>query len=439
MLNILLGLVFIGTAFLNGSEDGYAKYIEYDLPNGLHVILSRDINEPNAIVGMKYHVGAKNEKINRTGIAHFTEHLFFHGTENIPQGQFENMIMNAGGYCNAYTHYDVTYYYQVLPAHEYKLGLWAEAERMKHAVITEEGLAREREIVKEERRMRYDNKALGNSYYDMMELMFDHQTYGHNMVGTMEDLDAITLKDVENFIKSYYVPNNACLIVAGNIDIANTRKWIDYYFRDIPEAPRVKRPDYFGEPAGKELVFRKSIDGIEAPAIAMCFYTMAETDKDADVLKVIAAILSGSTEYSFFDRDIVAKGDTIIRAPRASTELWEKVGALRITGRLAGSDNEEYFIGKIDEQLDRLKNEYLDDHFLDGVLNAFESGFTDQYFHAESLAQEISSYYLLWSNTAEFNEVLKRYREIKPDDIRRVANKYFNPDNRIIIIYNPAK
>ena len=192
---------------------------EYDLTNGLHVVLHKDINEPNVIVGTKYHVGSKNEETGKTGYAHFYEHLLFHGTKNIPQGKFESIILDAGGYCNAYTNYDVTYYYQLLPAHEFKLGLWAESERMLHPVITKEGISREREIVKEEKRMRYDNKALGNSYFEMMSKIFSDETYGHNMIGSMKDLNVASKADFDVF----FIHNEGYSTMCGHAVLALTK------------------------------------------------------------------------------------------------------------------------------------------------------------------------------------------------------------------------
>lgn len=439
MKKIIVIMLLILPSILCAKKKPMAEFVEYDLDNGLHVIIYHDVNEPNVVVGTKYHVGSKNEEADRTGFAHFYEHLLFHGTKNIPQGEFENIVMNAGGYCNAYTSYDVTYYYQLLPAHEFKLGLWVESERMLHPVITEEGIDREREIVKEEKRMRYDNKVLGNAYYDMMGAMFTYETYGHNMIGSMEDLDASSIKDFDAFFKKYYVPNNACLVVAGNVDIPETKKWIDYYFKDIPKGKEVKRPTNFGTPSGKEKIIEKTEKGIEETAVALCYYAMPETHEDSYVMNVIAAILSGDNSYSYFDKDVLVDSDTIINHVSATTELWEKVGAFRIKGKLNVENQEQHLISKVEEQLERLKNEPVDDYVLQQVLNVFEVSYTDFYFHAESLADQVTNFYHFWGDASEFNNVIEHYTSITSEDIQRVAKKYFNKDNRVTIIYHPEK
>ena len=439
-MNKTILLIFILIPFLSQAKGKkYADYIEYDLDNGLHVILFKDVNEPNVIVGTKYHVGAKNEVKNRTGFAHFYEHLLFHGTKNIPQGEFENIIMNAGGYCNAYTSYDVTYYYQFLPAHEYKLGLWVESERLLHPIITKEGIDRERDIVKEEKRMRYDNKPLGNAYFDMMSAFCTYETYGHNMIGSMEDLDASSVDDFDSFFKTFYVPNNACLVVAGNIDIKETKKWIGYYFDDIPRGKKIKRPKKIVKDQNHEIRIEKSIKGLKKNAIAIGYNVMPETHQDALIMKVIAAILSGDRSYSYFENEVLTQSDTIISHLKATSELWEKVGILQIKGTIKQEGKEEYLIAKVDEQLNRLKNEIIDETFLRQVINSFESAYIDYYFHSESLADAITNYYHFWGSTQEFDEIIERYNSIFPEDIQRVARKYFNKDNRAVIFYHPLK
>lgn len=439
MKNLIYIFLLAIPSILMAKEKPVVDFIEYDLDNGLHVIIYHDVNEPNVIVGTKYHVGSKNEDPDRTGFAHFFEHLLFHGTKNIPQGEFENTIMNAGGYCNAYTSYDVTYYYQLLPAHEYKLGLWAESERMLHPIITEEGINREREIVKEEKRMRYDNKPLGNAYNDMMGAMFPYETYGHSMIGSMEDLNASSIKDFDAFFKKYYVPNNACLVIAGNVNIPETKKWIEYYFKDIPKGNDIKRPTNFYPNSKKEKIVEKTKKGLKKTAVALNYYAMPETHDDAYVMNVIAAILSGNSDYSYFEKEILEEEDTIINNLSASSELWEKVGALRIKGKLDVVNQEEYLISKVENQLERLKNEPVEDYVLQQVLNAFEVNYTDFYFHAESLADMITNYYHLWGDASEFNNAIEHYTSITSEDIQRVARKYFTKDNRVTIIYHPEK
>lgn len=416
---------------------GYkVDFTEYDLENGLHVIMYPDKTAPNVVVGVKYHVGSKNEEADRTGFAHFFEHLLFHGTENIPQGEFENIVMSAGGYSNAYTSYDVTYYYEFLPSHEYKLGLWLESERMLHPIITQEGIDRERNIVKEEKRMRYDNKPMGNAYNDIMAAMYAPETYGHSMIGSMEHLDAASLNDFNQFFKTYYAPNNACLVLVGNININETKKWVNHYFGDIPMGKKIKRPVDFGKPSGKEKVIEKTVKGLKKTAVSMAYYCMPETHQDASVLKVIAALLSGDDSYSLFDRNIT-KNDTMVQFAQASAELWEGVGFLRIKASLKENGYEKELISKIENEINTLKDNKLTTVELQKVLNIFEVAHTDSYFHNETMADMLTNYYHIWGNARKFNNVIEDFTSITAEDIQRVAKQYLDPQNRTTIIYYP--
>lgn len=437
-INSLLTLFYVAfSTVIFAEEVPQAQFEEYNLKNGLHIILHKDTNEPNVIVGMKYHVGSKNEVPNRTGFAHFFEHLLFHGTKNIPQGQFENIVMSAGGYCNAYTTYDVTYYYQLLPAHQYKLGLWLESERLLHPIITEEGIKREREIVKEEKRMRYGNSPLGYAYFDMMEVLYPFENYGHSIIGSMEDLDAASLDDFQTFFQKYYKPNNACLVVAGNIDLEETKKWIKYYFKDIPKGKKVERPHNFQARSLQKRI-EKHPKGLKKPALALCYPVMPETDKDAPVIQLIATILSGNSSYSYFKQEAIKK-DTLINGLKASAELYEKIGVLRLAGRMKDINSEEHLVETMKEQVKRLRNEPVSSHFLKQVVNEFESAYTDLYFHAESFADEITKYHHLYGSAEKFNDVITNFLKITPADIQRVAQKCLNDENCITTVYYPEK
>ena len=410
---------------------------EYDLTNGLHVVLHKDINEPNVIVGTKYHVGSKNEETGKTGYAHFYEHLLFHGTKNIPQGKFESIILDAGGYCNAYTNYDVTYYYQLLPAHEFKLGLWAESETMLHPVITKEGISREREIVKEEKRMRYDNKALGNSYFEMMSKIFSDETYGHNMIGSMEDLNVASKADFDVFLKTYYIPNNACLVVSGNIDIKETKKWIKLYFNDIPKGKKIKRPKKFDKISGLEKHTERTVKGLKEESILIGYPLMSQSDPDAPTMQVITAILSGDSDYSYFEKHLNLKQDTIIKRIKASSDFWEKVGSLRITANVENKNSEQYLLEKIDQQIALLKNTAVDSMVLKRVIKQFESAYVDYFYHAETFADKVTNYYHLYPKTTDIRSLIENFSNITSDDIMRVAKKYLDKNNRVIIVYHP--
>ena len=218
------------------------EFTEYDLDNGLHVILHEDHSTPIVAVTVMYHVGSKNEDPSRTGMAHFFEHLLFEGSEYIDRGEFDNYVENSGGVLNANTTQDRTFYYELLPSNQLELGLWLESERMLHAKIQQIGIDTQNEVVKEEKRMRVDNQPYGNLLEKTMEACYDEHPYKWTPIGSMEHLDAASHEDFMEFYNTFYVPNNATLSIAGDIDVEETIKLIEAYFADIPrgenEIPR---------------------------------------------------------------------------------------------------------------------------------------------------------------------------------------------------------
>ena len=219
------------------------EFKEYDLDNGLHVILHQDNTAPVVTVGVMYHVGAKDEEKGRSGFAHFFEHLLFEGTENIERGKWFDIVAANGGSNNANTTQDRTYYYETFPSNNLELGLWMESERMLHPVINEVGVETQNEVVKEEKRSRIDNAPYGKIIYatGINKYVFDKHPYKNSVIGTMEDLDAAELTEFKAFFDKYYGPNNATLVVAGVIKIGETKKMIKTYLVEVHRGNRVAR------------------------------------------------------------------------------------------------------------------------------------------------------------------------------------------------------
>lgn len=199
------------------------EFEEFTLDNGLHVILHEDHSTPIVVVSVMYHVGSKNESPERTGFAHFFEHLLFEGSENIKRGEFDKYITNAGGANNAYTSQDKTYYYESLPSNQLALGLWLESERMMHAKVDITGVETQRQVVKEERRLRVDNQPYGTFQEESMKRAFKKHPYQWTPIGSMDHLDRATESDYVNFYNDFYTPNNAVLSVAGDLDVEEAK------------------------------------------------------------------------------------------------------------------------------------------------------------------------------------------------------------------------
>jgi predicted Zn-dependent peptidase len=213
-----------------GFAQSKINYIEYDLPNGIHVILHEEHSTPIVAVSVLYHVGSKNENTERTGFAHFFEHLLFEGSQNIGRGEYSKLVEKNGGTLNANTSQDRTYYYEILPSNQLELGLWLESERMLHAKVENVGIETQRSVVKEEKRQRVDNQPYASFISEMFKRAFPSHPYRWVPIGSMEHLDAAVEADYVQFYQDFYVPNNATISIAGDIPIEKTKSNANYLF-----------------------------------------------------------------------------------------------------------------------------------------------------------------------------------------------------------------
>src|SRR5438876_2197090 len=240
---------------------------QFALDNGLRVVLNEDHSVPVVSVAVYYDVGSRNEREGRTGFAHLFEHMMFQGSENVPKAGHFQYISNAGGTMNGTTSSERTNYFETLPASQLPLALWLESDRMRSLNVTQENLDNQREAVKEEKRLRYDNQPYVNGFLRLFEMSFKNPANAHSTIGSMEDLDAATVEDIREFFRIYYEPNNAVLAIAGDLDQAETRALINKYFESIPsqpnpppvdvsESPEVaQREDTFLDPLAPVLAF----------------------------------------------------------------------------------------------------------------------------------------------------------------------------------------
>jgi zinc protease len=251
--------VALGASLFSGGLLAQAPKIvfeKYTLPNGLTVILHQDKSAPVVAVSALYHVGSKNEDTARTGFAHFFEHLMFEGSDNVKRGEFDKYTSNAGGYNNANTSQDRTYYFELFPSNQYALGLWLESERMLHAKIEDVGVNTQKEVVKEEKRQRIDNQPYGTIIGEIFKRAFKEHPYKWQPIGSLEHLSRAKLQDFVDFYKTFYVPDNCVLSLAGDIDIPQVKKQIEDYFGSIPKGvkpiprPHITEPALGGEVRG---------------------------------------------------------------------------------------------------------------------------------------------------------------------------------------------
>ncbi|MDP3452238.1 MAG: pitrilysin family protein [Bacteroidales bacterium] len=411
------------------------KTVEYKLKNGLHVIIYQDKTSPIVNVGVMYHVGSKNERADRTGFAHLFEHLLFNGTKNIPEGELEYYLREAGGYSNANTSADRTYYYTILPSNQLNLGLWIESERMLHPVMSERVIAREKEVVKEESRQRYDLTPLGRVPEKMQALDHENYSYRWPVIGSMDHLDAASTDDFKEFFSKYYVPNNACLVLTGDVDIAEAKKYIKAYFDRIPKGKPVIQPPYI---AGRSVnrIVRDSVRGIKDPHIVISYRAVPETHKDAVVLDFINSHLTFTGENPLSN---ISKERAGILKVSSSKELYEMAGNMWFRSSFKDSLNYESVVESIDSVLNNLANKGLDQKRLSQLKHSYESGYTDMFYDMGFLADMLAISYLQWGTTQRVNNLIPSVKAITNEDIKRVSRRYFVSGERNILLIYPKK
>lgn len=397
-------------------------YEEYDLANGLHVILHPNHAVPVVSTYVLYKVGSKNERQDRTGFAHFFEHLMFEGSEHIPRGTIDKYISGAGGNLNASTSFDQTDYYFNLPANQLRLALWIESERLLHPRIDETGVETQRAVVKEERRRSYDNQPYGSLFEELSSLVFEGTPYQWVPIGSFQYIDQAHIDEFRAFHKSYYLPENATLVVAGDFDPAETRKLIAEYFEEIPRGGAIARPEFTWnlnvEGKSKD-VERKNTP---LPAIVHAWRAPSETDADAYPLEMLSLILGQGRSSRLYQSLVEKKGLAMSAVPYCY--LLEKAGvfALSVTGQ-AGVSLEELDTVLKTEIAGVIQNGVTEEE-LQKARNTMEAQYAESGGTMHERASALARYHTFYGDTSLINTELERYLAVTREDLHRVAKKY---------------
>ena len=477
-------------AFIAYSSQAQKKieYIEYDLPNGMHVILHEEHATPIVAVSILYHVGSKNENPERTGFAHFFEHLLFEGSTNIGRGKYSELVEKNGGTLNANTSNDRTYYYEILPSNQLELGIWLESERLLHAKVDNTGIETQRSVVKEEKRQRVDNQPYASFITEMFKRMFTEHPYNWVPIGSMEHLDAAQEEDYINFYKTFYVPANATLSIAGDIDIEQTKKWINTYFASIPKGQAINllrdyenlsdenfektykiakskfdAKDFMNSknPEAKKIIASYSTkpidiprpakdtkkltgitkdivyDNIELPALFMGYKFPAQTHPDVYALEMMNEVLSGGSS-SRINKTVVEKKEMATFAFSFNYGLEDSglgiFAAIAAKGISLDSIQKEF-----DAQIDLIKTNLISQEEFEKVQNQFENNLVSSNSSIAGIAENLADDYVYYGSANRVNTQLENYMKVTREDIMRVANTYFTQDARIILHYLPKE
>ena len=464
------------------------NFIEYDLPNGIHVILHEEHSTPIAAISVLYHVGSKNENPTKTGFAHFFEHLLFEGTQNIGRGEYSEIVEKNGGTLNANTSQDRTYYYEILPSNQVELGIWLESERMLHAKVDIKGIETQRSVVKEEKRQRVDNQPYASFITEMFVRAFPSHPYNWVPIGSMAHLDAAEEQDYVQFYQDYYVPQNATISIAGDIDVESTKRWINDYFGSIPSGKainiyrdalsmsstqfkskygfskkkinlenlnntknkkakaiiaslsntpiEIKRTTKDAEKI-RGVIVDTVYDNIQLSGLFMAYKIPEQTHPDSYALEFMNEVLSGGTS-SRINKTLVEKKQIANYA--ASFNYGLEDGGMNIFLALANIGHTLTEVqNEFDEQIRLIKESLISEEEYQAVLNKFENSIVGGNSTVVGIAESLADNYVYFGTAERINQMLENYRKVTREDILRVANTYLTQDARIILNYLPKK
>lgn len=413
------------------------------LKNGLRVIVCEDHSAPVASMCIIYDVGSRDETKGKSGFAHLFEHMMFEGSANAAKGSFFKFIQASGGNLNASTHNDFTDYYEVLPSNQIEIAMWLESDRMKSLAVTEKNFENQLQAVKEEKRLRIDNKPYVPAELKLEETVFDNWGNAHPVIGYFEDLESTNVATVKEFFDTYYMPANAVLVVAGDVDSAAIEAMTKKYFETIPSKKlgSIKRPD-LSEPAQSKPKYLEVKDAhAKLPAFWMAWKAPKRRDKDSLVLNIIQNMLTTGPSSRLYQR--MVKDDQVALSVDGSYE--ERRGPSQINFFvLYKPDLDKEKIRKILlEEINKMKTGLVSETELQKSKNLILSMYFSSNSHyslQKSLgrAETVAQYASFFGDPSLFDKDLETYLAITPEDVQRVAQKIFNENGVTIVDVTPV-
>lgn len=427
----------VGVALFSGvSHAQKVDFEQYTLDNGLHVVLHQDKSAPVVITSVMYHVGAKDEDPNKTGFAHFFEHLLFEGSKNIGRGEWFKIVTANGGTNNANTTDDRTYYYEVFPSNNLQLGLWMEAERMLHPVINQIGVDTQKGVIQEEKKTSYNNRPYGGLLLSIKENLYKKHPYRWQTIGKMAHIQSAELKDFIMFNEKYYIPNNAVLVVAGDFETEQAKKWIQEYFGTIPRGKDIVRTKIEEEPITKQINAKWEDPNIQIPMLITAYRTPSMKTRDARVLDMISTYLSGGKTAVLYKK-IVDEQKKALQIG-AFNYSQEDYGQYIIYSMPMGENKLTDILAEIDVEIAKLQKDLISERDFQKLQNIYENQYVSNNSTIEGVADNLATYYMLYKDINLINTEIDIYRSITREEIREVAKKYLNPNQRVVIDYVPT-
>ena len=445
------GVLLAAIALLSGSRPVSAQATAglqvpvtyYKLPNGLKVVLSPDHTAPTVAVGVYYNIGFRIEPKNRTGFAHLFEHMMFQGSENLGKMEFIKLVQENGGILNGSTRFDFTNYFEVMPSHKLETALWAEADRMRGLKITQENLTNQQGVVKNEVKVNVLNQPYGGfPWLDLPQYANENWYNAHNFYGDLADLDSANLEDVQQFFKTYYAPNNAALVVVGDFEIPDAKKWVEQYFSKIPASQLPPKPDLTEPPQQKEKRFTEEDKLAKKPAIAVAYKMPPRNSPEYYAMGLIDQMLLQGQDSKLYQSLVQQKGYTNNVSGGINSGLgnmFDYNGPMLWAADLIYDPavQPDSIIRQFDKAIAGLSNVKPEDLKL--ALVKMRSGLYDEmssYFGVGKI-NLLAAFALFDDDPAKINRLESEFKKVTPALIRQTANKYLQPQNRTILIVEP--
>jgi len=415
---------------------------QFTLGNGLRVVVSEDHSAPVVGLALAYNVGSRDEVKGRTGFAHLFEHMMFQGSEHVPRGAFDQAIEGNGGVSNGFTRDEVTTYIESFPSEKLPLVLWLEADRMRSLAVNAENLKNQQEVVKEEKRLRYDNQPYVVAQDEVLQgLAYSNFANQHTTIGSMQDLDAASLQDVQSFFHTYYVPNNAVLVLVGDVSFDEVRNLVTRLFGSIPRRPLPPRTDVSEPPqlAEKRAVVTDALARL--PALAIAWHGPSLSNPDTYAMDLLAEIVFGSETSRAYQN--LVKGKQMAVSISGELDSHRGPSLFDVFAVYRPNIPEDEMERAIYAQIDAIKTQPPSEEELERVKTRFRASRYRAFsiFGLETMlgrAIQIADYTVLQNDPNLINTEMARYMAVTPQQIQAVARKYFTATNRSVVVIRPG-
>jgi len=412
------------------------EFNEFELPNGLHCVLHRDINNPLVNVTIGYKVGSKDELPGKQGIAHLFEHMMFQGSRNVKKNEHFQYVMQSGGTCNAFTMHDATVYYDQMPANTLEMALWLESDRMNSLDISEENLSNQKSVVIEEKKQVYENAPYGSMTHNIFCNIFKNSGYESSVIGEAEDINSFSVKEATDFHDYFYSPKNSVLIIAGDIEIEKTKDIINKYFSGINKNGVIQRVKNVILPVEKEIEIEVQ-DNVQLTMLNICYQIPGAGTKGDYVFEYFCEIIANNKSSRLYKKLVYEK--KLLKSVRALKYCLEDRGVLILRAMLNPGVSVDEIRSEIFNCLNELSEKGCSDEEFEKIKNQLEFHNTIEFLKIQNIAVETAFNYMFHKDVSRFNESIHKFLAVSKEDLRDHVKNYITGKNKLVLTYLPKK